>query len=143
MIGHSPSQITAWLIDKQQNRIFPMGTPGMMSNQQTRLIDSWQTAGDLTAYQMYTTGTDRNVVNANNNYLLSNAIITDASFIRLKNIALSYTVPLSLKDTSCKIMLQAQNLLTFTKYQDGDPEFSTIGHLPPLKVVTAGVQLTF
>jgi len=149
--GGIQNQLTykGWNLDflfqftKQQNRIFPMGTPGMMSNQQTRLTDSWQTAGDQKAYQMYTTGTDRNVVNASNNYLLSNAIITDASFIRLKNIALSYTVPLSLKDTSCKVMLQAQNLLTFTKYQDGDPEFSAIGYLPPLKVVTAGVQLTF
>ncbi|GAA6766498.1 TonB-dependent receptor [Flavobacterium sp. CGRL1] len=149
--GGIQNQLTykSWNLDflfqftKQQNRIFPMGTPGMMSNQQTRLTDSWQTTGDQTAYQMYTTGTDRDVVNANNNYLLSNAIITDASFIRLKNIALSYTVPLTLKDTSCKVMLQAQNLLTFTKYPDGDPEFSTIGYLPPLKVVTAGIQLTF
>lgn len=149
--GGIQNQLTykGWNLDflfqftKQRNRIYPMGTPGMMSNQQTRITDSWQTTGNQTAYQMYTTGTDRNVVNANNNYLLSNTIITDASFIRLKNIALSYTVPLSLKDTSCKVMLQAQNLLTFTKYQDGDPEFSTIGYLPPLKVVTAGVQLTF
>ncbi|MGN7811757.1 SusC/RagA family TonB-linked outer membrane protein [Flavobacterium sp. 22076] len=149
--GGIQNQLTykSWNLDflfqftKQQNRIFPMGTPGMMSNQQTRLTDSWQTTGDQTAYQIYTTGTDRDVVNANNNYLLSNAIITDASFIRLKNIALSYTVPLTLKDTSCKVMLQAQNLLTFTKYPDGDPEFSTIGYLPPLKVVTAGIQLTF
>lgn len=128
---------------KQQNRIFPMGTPGLMSNQQTRITDSWQKTGDQTAYQMYTTGTDRTVVNANNSYLLSDAIITDTSFIRLKNIALSYNIPLSIKDTNCKVMLQAQNLLTFTKYQDGDPEFSTIGYLPPLKVVTVGVQLTF
>lgn len=149
--GGIQNQLTykSWNLDflfqftKQQNRIFPMGTPGMMSNQQTRLTDSWQTTGDQTAYQIYTTGTDRDVVNANNNYLLSNTIITDASFIRLKNIALSYTVPLTLKDTSCKVMLQAQNLLTFTKYPDGDPEFSTIGYLPPLKVVTAGIQLTF
>lgn len=70
-------------------------------------------------------------------------MIADASYVRLKNVSLTYQVPLKLSQTSCKIMLQGQNLMTFTKFKDGDPEFSTYGFLPPLKVVSAGVQLTF
>jgi len=50
---------------------------------------------------------------------------------------------LALKETQCKIMLQSQNLLTFTKFKDGDPEYSGYSFLPPLKVITAGIQLTF
>jgi hypothetical protein len=76
-------------------------------------------------------------------YNQSTASITDASFIRLKNIALSYDLPLHLNDTQCRLMIQGQNLLTFTKYKDGDPEFISSGFLPPLKVITAGIQLTF
>ncbi|UUW11249.1 SusC/RagA family TonB-linked outer membrane protein [Flavobacterium plurextorum] len=128
---------------KQQNRLFPMGTAGLMSNQQARMSDSWKQEGRNSTYQMYTTGINGTALTADGNYSLSNAQITDASFIRLKNIALSYDIPLSLKSTNCKLMLQAQNLLTITKYPDGDPEFTTYGYLSPLKVVTAGLQLTF
>ena len=76
-------------------------------------------------------------------YNESTASVTDASYIRLKNISLSYDLPLGLKETQCRVMVQGQNLLTFTKYIDGDPEFTSYGFLPPLKVVTMGIQLTF
>ena len=80
---------------------------------------------------------------ANYFYSESTAVLTDASFIRLKNISLSYELPVNLKESSCKIMLQGHNLLTFTKYIDGDPEFTTYGYLPPLKVISLAMQLTF
>lgn len=128
---------------KQKNRSFPMGTAGMMSNQQARISDSWTQSGQSAPYQIYTTGGNYDALMANYYYTDSDATVTDASFIRLKNISLSYDLPLSLKQTNCKIMLQGQNLLTFTKYQDGDPEFLYYGFLPPLKVITLGIQLTF
>jgi TonB-linked SusC/RagA family outer membrane protein len=128
---------------KQQNRTYPMGPAGMMSNQQERMTGSWQQSGDIKPYQIYTTGYNSDAVTGDYLYSQSDASVTDASFIRLKNISLSYDLPLNLKETKCKIMLQGQNLLTFTKYKDGDPEFTSYGFLPPLKVITAGVQLTF
>ena len=128
---------------KQKNYAYPMGPAGMMSNQQARMTDSWINAENPALYQMYTTGSNGDALTGDNLYAQSTASIVDASFIRLKNIALSYELPLNLKETKCKIMLQGQNLLTFTKYKDGDPEFTSYGFLPPLKVVTAGVQLTF
>jgi len=48
-----------------------------------------------------------------------------------------------LPEIQCSITLQGQNLLTFTSYEDGDPEFKNSGYLPPLKIITGGVQLTF
>ncbi|MFH6936361.1 SusC/RagA family TonB-linked outer membrane protein [Flavobacterium sp. FlaQc-30] len=128
---------------KQKNRNYPMGPAGMMSNQQERMVNSWQQTGDFAPYQIYTTGYNNDAITGDNLYAESDAAISDASFIRLKNIALTYDVPLSLKQTQFKIMLQGQNLLTFTSYKDGDPEFTSYGFLPPLKVISAGVQLTF
>jgi len=93
---------------------------------------------------MNTSGENGNAVNAYYNYLDSNAPIVDASFIRLKNIALSYDVPLqTIKGVHCKLSLLGQNLLLFTPYKGGDPEFKYTGYLPPLKIITAGIQLTF
>lgn len=107
------------------------------------MIDSWKTPGDNAKYQIYTTGTNDAALNGDYLFSGSTAAFEDTSFIRLKNIALSYDVPLNLKETQCRIMLQGQNLLTFTKYKDGDPEFISYGYLPPLKVISAAVQLTF
>jgi hypothetical protein len=39
--------------------------------------------------------------------------------------------------------MQGQNVLTFTRYKGGDPEFRDTGYLPPLRVFSAGVQLSF
>lgn len=128
---------------KQQNQIFPMGTAGDMSNKQQRITDSWQNPGDLAPYQIFTTGQNSEAVMGQFYYYDSDATLIDASFIRLKNISVSYKLPLKLQQTSCTVMLQAQNLLTFTNYKDGDPEFITYGFLPPLKIVSAAVQLTF
>jgi TonB-linked SusC/RagA family outer membrane protein len=128
---------------KQKNRNYPMGPAGTMSNQQERMVNSWQQLGDNAPYQIYTTGYNNDALIGDSLYAESDAVISDASFIRLKNISLTYDLPFSLKQTQFKIMLQGQNLLTFTSYKDGDPEFSSYGFLPPLKVISAGVQLTF
>lgn len=128
---------------KQQNRSYPMGLAGLMSNQPARMADNWKQPGDIADYQRYATGSNINAVNGDYLYTESTASVTDASYIRLKNISLSYDVPLQRKALQCKFMMQGQNLLTFTKYKDGDPEFLSYGYLPPLKVITAGVQLTF
>jgi TonB-linked SusC/RagA family outer membrane protein len=128
---------------KQKSHNYPMLPAGMMGNQQERIVNSWQQSGDSGPYQIYTTGYNDDAITGNSLYLQSNADIADASFIRLKNIALTYDVPLNLKQTQFKIILQGQNLLTFTPYKDGDPEFTSGSFLPPLKVISAGVQLTF
>jgi TonB-linked SusC/RagA family outer membrane protein len=128
---------------KQENHSYSIGVAGQMSNQPLRVLDSWKQPGDNAAQQIYTTGYNNAAVTADYQYTESTGAITDASFIRLKNIALSYDLPLNTKNTKCQLILQSQNLLTFTKYKDGDPEFISSGYLPPLKIITAGIQLTF
>lgn len=138
-----------WTLDflfqfvKQKNYSYPMGFAGQMSNQQTRMAESWHVPGDNTPYQVFTASYSSDAANASYIYSDSNAAITDASFIRLKNISLTYDVPVHLKETKLKIILQGQNLWTITRYDDGDPEFSKYGYLPPLRILTAGIQIIF
>jgi hypothetical protein len=70
---------------------------------------------------------------------------SDASFIRLKNLAISWELPPDWKRKchfeSFRIYVQGQNLLTFTKYLGVDPESQGTG-LPPVRVVTTGIQIS-
>ena len=128
---------------KQKNRLVPFGPAGTFSNQPARMVNSWNQNGSNANYQINTTGVNSAAAIADSNYSLSDALIADASFIRLKHLSLSYDIPLKLKETSCRVMLRGQNLLTLTKFKDGDPEFATYGYLPPLRVISAGLQFTF
>ncbi|WP_298152202.1 SusC/RagA family TonB-linked outer membrane protein [Flavobacterium sp.] len=125
------------------NAAYLSGIPGMMVNQPTAVTDHWQQPGDVAEYQQYTTGVNGAAVDAASKYRESDAAITDASYIRLKNVSLSYNLPEKwLSGVKCRVFAEAQNLLTITHYKGADPEFRAPGFLPPLKVFTAGLQLT-
>lgn len=131
------------------NNIFAVGTstPGYSrSNQPIEVINRWQKSGDITSIQKFSTS---NTVEASSAYqyaLQSDAAYSDASFIRLKNAAISYFLPKSWQQKmhlqNCKVYLQGQNLLTFSPYKGVDPENQSITALPPLRVLTAGIQIT-
>lgn len=82
----------------------------------------------------------------NNAFLLSNAVYNDASFVRLKNVALSYnleeklTAKAGLK--SVRLYVNGQNLFTLTSYEGGDPETQNYLRLPPLRTIVCGLQIT-
>jgi hypothetical protein len=73
-------------------------------------------------------------------------VIVDASFMRLRNLSLSYSFPRqwldAVKVKNGQIFLRGENLVTVTNYKGLDPE--TQGSvLPPLKMFTAGLQFSF
>lgn len=119
--------------------------PGYSSNQPTSVLDRWQKAGDVKTIQKFSQ--DGSLDASNQAILSSDASYSDASFVRLKNAALSYVIPNFFKSklrlTNCRIYVQCQNLLTITKYKGADPETRNISSLPPLRVITTGIQLTF
>ena len=130
---------------KQENynilTIFPM--PGTRNNQPAILTNQWENAGDAAAFQGFSNNKLAPKI-AYNQYTQSTASISDASYIRLKNVAFYYSLPKSISEqVNCRLSLQGQNLLTFTKFNGADPEFRTSGNLPPLRMVTAGVEVTF
>ena len=63
--------------------------------------------------------------------IFSSAIVEDASYIRLKNVTLSYNLPRnlmkSIKLNNIRIYASATNLWTKTKYTGYDPEANTYG----------------
>lgn len=130
---------------KQKNYDYIANVPGgTFYNQRADMSNAWQAPGDTAPYQQNTTGANNQAVTAFYNYRSSDAAIVDGSYIRLKNLAFSYDLPLKKeKGIKCKLFFQGQNLMTFTPYKGGDPEFKYTGYLPPLKMYTIGVQLTF
>ena len=79
-------------------------------------------------------------------YSGSDASLVDASFIRLKNVSLSYNLPTAwiskTAGQSVRVYAQAQNLFTITNYKGFDPESQGVA-TPPLRTITAGLQFTF
>jgi len=122
--------------------LFPVA--GSFSNQPIQVLNHYPQNGIGATTQPYTTGENPDALEAYNNYTLSDAMVQDASFVRLKSLSLTYAMPSSWsKSVSSKIYVQGQNLLTFTKYKGADPENKSGYYLPPLKQFTLGVQLSF
>lgn len=143
-------QYKQWQLDfmfqfvKQRTSNYTPNVPGgNLFNQSVSLVNAWQQAGDVVPHQMNTSGANTAAVNAFYRYAESDAMIVDGSYVRLKNISLSYDVPLKHKGMGCRLFVLGQNVLTFTPYKGGDPEFRFTGYLPPLRVYTAGVQFNF
>lgn len=131
---------------KQDGRAFGgAGMPGSLSNQPTFILDRWQKPGDQAKYQRFSTYGNAAAAQANSYFSYSDGIITDASFIRLKNLALAWKLPANLLKFigAGRIYLQAQNLLTFTRYDGMDPETGSQLVVPPMRVITAGIQISF
>ena len=114
--------------------------PGISYTYPAEALERWQKPGDITRVPVPST------INYSSYfpYIFSDRFWGDASYIRLKNIELSYTLPDKwLAKVGCRIFVQAQNLITITDYSGSDPEipgnFLTV---PTLKIVTAGLHLT-
>lgn len=129
---------------KQKNTFFPAGIPGSAINQPTYLLNVWQRAGDNSEYQKFSSGANNETLTAFYRYADSNGALTDASFIRLKNISISYDFPPIIRGTArLRLYFKGQNLFTFTPFKNGDPELRFGSFLPPLRVGSFGVQVQF
>lgn len=122
----------------------PPHTPGIMKNQRIGAINRWTKAGDVTNVPAPSATSGKEIYTLTNSLLpISTLYFENASYIRLKNISISYD--LNIKSIKSRIYVQGQNLLTFTNFSGLDPETiagaGTVG-LPPLKMLTAGIQLS-
>ena len=79
-------------------------------------------------------------------------LLEDASFLRLKNLQIGYSLPESLLAWSngvlkgFRITVTGRNLLTFTKYSGIDPELNrniALGVAGNSKQVLGGIEITF
>lgn len=110
------------------------------------LTDSWTPENPTASLPRLTTAT-----NYPQNFQTSSFWIRDASYLRLKNIQLGYSLPAALVRrvglSRAKVFVNAQNYLTFTKFKFTDPERdltrSDLIEYPIAKTATVGLNLTF
>lgn len=106
------------------------------------ILKRWQKPGDLTEIARLTTLSSESYYN----YSLSDAGYSDASYVRLSNLAVSYAIPRTVVDKlgveMLRVYFQGQNLLLITNYKGLDPEIQNFYALPPSKIFVAGIQIT-
>lgn len=127
----------------QKNYNSVMTIPGSMNNQPVEVLDVWSEDNPSGQYMPYSSGTNAAKNQSHVLFRNSTAAIGNASFIRLKNIRLSYRLPVNKHIQDIRFYAQGQNLLTITDYFGLDPEFIATGFLPPLKTWSFGVQFNF
>lgn len=113
----------------------------------------WLTPGQVTAFPRPINGGVEPLSISHTS--ASSRFLEDASYIRLKQVGLSYKfAPKTIsawKMSRLEVYAQAVNLWTLTKWRGYDPEFyiddsnfdSNIGQIPMSKVVTMGVRVGF
>jgi TonB-linked SusC/RagA family outer membrane protein len=141
-------QLSVFFVYKSQigqNAVSQGSSPGLPYNQPIEVLGKeWRKPGDIASVARFTTNPT-----ASDNYFLSasDGGYTDASFIRLKNVSLSYGLPTSyIKKVGMKsfnLYVRATNLFVFTKYKGIDPETQNFGSLPPEKYFTFGATFTY
>ena len=143
--GLSLSAQFAWVADRwmfNNDRFFEESN-GLYStyNQSRRILyDGWKQPGDITDIPRYGVTPQ-----------MDSRFLENASFLRLKNVMLSYSLPSNLLRkskffSSARIYIQAQNLFTFTAFTGIDPEASGNvyqAQYPMSRQYSMGVDLTF
>ncbi len=111
----------------------------------TKFLDAWTpTNPSNTVPAVYMTGY------AGVSGYPSTYFLQDASYMRLKNLYLSYTFPESITQRvaakGITVYVSGDNLITWTKYEGNDPERSGSGRFaqfPQLRMYTAGIKIKY
>ena len=142
--GLSLSAQFSWVGDRwmlNNDRYFDESNGRFMTyNQSSRLLNRWKEPGDITDIPRHGEYTE-----------FDSRLLEDASFLRLKNLMLSYSLPKHLlKKTGfirgLRVYAQGQNLLTFTNFSGLDPEGTTnlyAAQYPMSRQYTFGLDLMF
>jgi hypothetical protein len=118
---------------------------GGEKNLPTTFLSRWEEDGDKSQIEKITQKSSSLAGEAGYYFSISSGAYSDASFIRIKTISLSYDIKSSLKKLKIeglRVYINAQNLFTITKYLGNDPETQNYYGLPPMKTITAGIACT-
>jgi len=75
--------------DTSPSAIYSSEYPGGFANQSLQVLNHWQKPGDKARFARYTTQGDQ----TDNDFTVSDAVYSDASYIRLQNVSISYDLP--------------------------------------------------
>lgn len=110
------------------------------SNQPITVLNRWQKPGDNSTHARYTSRSMDvwpTVSDAGYSF--------EASYVRLKNISLSWRLPTNLLQKMAlqngQLYIVGQNLATITNYTGIDPETKSSAILPPLRIITVGLRI--
>ncbi len=122
------------------------------NNVSTDALNRWREQGDVTDYPAPT----RNDPMRNEYLRVSDRWVEDGSYMRIKNVTFSYTLPNAITSKAGISRLRAyvtgQNLLTFTHYTGYDPEVNSYsglqvgvdeGAYPQSRTIIFGVNMEF
>jgi TonB-dependent starch-binding outer membrane protein SusC len=131
---------------------FKSANGDFLDNQSADQMRRWRQPGDITDVPQARLF-DENGTTHSSRYLY------DGSYLRLKNVAVSYQIPRGLLQQaqlqSARIFVAGQNLLTWTRYPWWDPEVNTdflAGNIglgnefysaPQARTITTGIQVNF
>ncbi len=120
------------------------------TNLSADMLDRWTGEGTSNTIPRFTFS-DRN-----NNNRISDLYIEDASFVRLKNIQIGYTIPARVLNRiharNFRIYISAENLITLTRYSGADPEIGALssfdigidrGIYPQARTFRLGTSISF
>jgi TonB-linked SusC/RagA family outer membrane protein len=142
--GLSASAQFSWVGDRwmiNNDRFFDESNGRFANyNQSRRLLDRWKEPGDITDIPRHGVYTE-----------FDSRLLEDASFLRLKNVMVGYSLPSNLmKKTGfirgIRVYAQGQNLLTFTNFSGLDPEGASniyAAQYPMSRQFTFGLDLMF
>lgn len=102
----------------------------------------WKQPGDIAQYPKYTS------TGLNSAFRSSDGYYTDASYLKLSTISLSYDLPSALlkkiKIQSCRLSINTQNLFTITSYRGIDPEINSFtAGTPVTRTIATNLMFTF
>ncbi len=132
-------------------------TPDFLMQMSTEVEGRWRQPGDMTSYPRAVIAGTNFIETANYRTQLSTQSIYNASYIRLKNISLSYQVPQRWASqvglNNVRLYASALNLLTWTAWPWYDPEVAfgvndiygnvTAASYPTERQVNAGIEIRF
>lgn len=114
------------------------------ANQPKWMLGRWTGPGTSCKIPRFT------LVDTNNNWRPSDLYIKDASYLRLKNITLGYTLPVKWTNKvfvkKLRLYAAVDNLCTLTRYDGFDPEIADHvdrGIYPQSRTVQFGANITF
>lgn len=138
------SFLVQFVKQQAQNYNASMPLPGGMFGQPAEVLDVWSAANPGGSYMPYSTRTSSVHSAAHSNFRSSTASVSDASYLRLKNVQLTYRPKLPVTYIrEISIYIQGQNLWTYTRYFGVDPESVVSGYVPPLRSLAMGTSFNF
>ncbi|MBO7198109.1 MAG: SusC/RagA family TonB-linked outer membrane protein [Tidjanibacter sp.] len=128
-----------WLNEKFYTANLNFGSLGG-TRYERRLLDIWQQPGDVTS-----------IPKAGTEFHFDDTVYSNAAFLRLKNVTVSYNVPGSLFGEGAfiqgaRVYAIGRNLWTLTNYLGFDPEYfrnGSQGTYPGTRQYTVGLELSF